>query len=127
MALRLGLICAAVALALLIVSSLPWSGVVANGGTDAPRVYSAEDVAYGKALFSAKGCATCHINRRIMNGTGDCCGGIGPDLTTYTNEPAFLRSWLADPASVRPTTMMPDLDLSSDEIEDLIAFLNEPR
>jgi cytochrome c1 len=50
-----------------------------------------------------------------------------PNLTDYTNDPVFLRRWLADPAAVKPGTPMPDLDVAPEEIEDLIAFLNAPR
>ena len=53
--------------------------------------------------------------------------GVRPELTNYTNDPAFLRRWLADPPAARPGTNMPNLNLSPAEIEDLIAFLNEPR
>jgi cytochrome c2 len=49
---------------------------------------------------------------------------IGPDLTLYSNDPAFLARWLAGPASVRPATTMPDLGLKAGEIDALIAFLN---
>jgi cytochrome c2 len=126
---RLSAALAVAGLVLLLWSFLPSSSASPDqaSGSTATATIIASDASMGRALFSAKGCATCHINRRIVNGTGDCCAGVGPDLTTYTNDPAFLRRWLAEPASVRPTTTMPDLDLSSDEIEDLIAFLNEPR
>lgn len=83
----------------------------------------------GKALFLAKGCATCHQHAAVQTSYGF---SIGPDLTNYTNSPEFLRRWLADPQSVRPQTapafgpsnVMPNLHLSPDEIEALIAFLN---
>lgn len=80
----------------------------------------------GRALFLNKGCATCHVNSRADQ-TPDMLEQVGPNLTRYTNDPAFLQQWLDDPAALRPGTGMPDLDLSPDEIEDLIAFLNEPR
>ncbi len=96
---------------------------VATTRTSAPVASSAT----GKALFAAKGCATCHVNRRAIESAGECCEGVAPDLTLYTNDPAFLRRWLADPPAVRPGTQMPNLNLSDAEIEQLIAFLNEPR
>ncbi len=83
----------------------------------------------GKALFLAKGCATCHQHAAVA--TSDRVS-IGPDLTHYTNSPAFLRRWLADPQAVRPQAaptfgpsgVMPNLHLSPDEIEALIVFIN---
>ncbi len=47
-----------------------------------------------------------------------------PNLTSYANDPDFLRRWLRDPAAVKPRTTMPNLDLSDAELADLIAFLN---
>jgi mono/diheme cytochrome c family protein len=85
----------------------------------------------GKALFLAKGCATCHQHAAVSTSNSVA---IGPDLTNYRNSPDFLRRWLADPQAVRPQTapafgpsdVMPNLHLSPDEIEALIAFINNP-
>jgi len=86
----------------------------------------AEPVERGRVLFRNKGCVTCHVNDRV-EGEGGVLGFEAPNLTNYTNDPAFLQRWLADPPAVRPGTQMPNLRLSAAEIEDLIAFLNEPR
>ncbi|MCO6453540.1 MAG: c-type cytochrome [Caldilineales bacterium] len=75
---------------------------------------------YGEALFMAKGCATCHIRSGIDQ---PFVTQVGPNLSEYKSSPEFLRLWLADPASIRPNTKMPNLELSQDEIEALIAFL----
>ena len=86
----------------------------------------------GRALFQAKGCATCHrhaglnIGRVAVTDTVDLDLGqaLGaPDLTHYTPDPDFVRRWLRDPSAVRPDTAMPNLRLSDDEIEGLLAFL----
>lgn len=37
--------------------------------------------------------------------------------------PEYLRQWLAEPQKVKPGTIMPDLPLSDEDIENLIAFL----
>jgi cytochrome c2 len=78
----------------------------------------------GRLLFRNKGCVYCHLNTRVPGQEGEMAG-YGPDLSSYRNDPEFLRRCLADPGSVRPGTAMPDLDLRPAEIEDLIAFLNE--
>ena len=39
--------------------------------------------------------------------------------------PMGIRTWLADPASVKPRTQMPNLELSILEIEALAAFLTQ--
>src|SRR3989304_4818403 len=77
----------------------------------------------GAALFVTKGCVVCHVNGNVQESESFSLS-IGPDLTRYSNDPAFLAGWLADPADVRPGTKMPDLGLKPDEIDALIAFLN---
>jgi mono/diheme cytochrome c family protein len=77
----------------------------------------------GAALFLAKGCVVCHMNRDLVDSESFALS-IGPDLSQYSNDPAFLLGWLADPAAVRAGAQMPDLELSAEEIESLIAFLN---
>ncbi|MEJ2747524.1 MAG: hypothetical protein P8183_06405 [Anaerolineae bacterium] len=74
----------------------------------------------GEALFVAKGCVMCHLNSRT---TSFSAPHIGPNLTNYKGSPEFLHSWLADPAAMKPETLMPNLQLSSAEIEALTAFL----
>jgi cytochrome c2 len=94
--------------------------------TPAAAASLASPIENGRTLFRNKGCVSCHVNNRV-EGLSGVLGLIGPDLTNYTNDPAFLRRWLANPAEERPGTEMPNLRLSAAEIEDLIAFLNEPR
>jgi cytochrome c2 len=81
------------------------------------------DADYGRALFSAKGCVTCHHHGAIP-GSGQLGGSDVPDLTNYTANADFLRTWLKDPRAIRPNTWMPNLELKKDEIEALIAFLS---
>jgi cytochrome c2 len=78
----------------------------------------------GQALFVAKGCVTCHLNQRIDARYSNFSVQMGPDLSKFSADPDFLRRWLADPSAVKPNTRMPNLELSPDEIEALIAFLN---
>jgi cytochrome c2 len=79
-------------------------------------------IARGQALFQNKGCATCHTHRAIA--TRAVTADVGPNLSTYRNDPAFLRAWLTNPQSVRPEATMPKLPLSELDIEELILFLN---
>ncbi|MFZ0548890.1 MAG: c-type cytochrome [Candidatus Promineifilaceae bacterium] len=78
-------------------------------------------VSEGAALFVAKGCVICHRNDAVR--TPDFSAQIGPNLTHYQPDPDFVRAWLHDPASIRPDTEMPNLNLSDEEIEALLAFL----
>lgn len=88
--------------------------------------------ALGRALFQAKGCTSCHrhdglnIARVAFYATADLDLGTvmgAPDLTHYRPDPTFVRQWLRDPSAVRPETEMPNLRLSDEEIEALLAFL----
>ena len=88
--------------------------------------------ALGRALFQAKGCTTCHQHDGVDVARVEVYAGAdldlgtvmgAPDLTHYRPDPTFVRPWLRDPAAVRPGTDMPNLRLSDNEIEALLAFL----
>jgi cytochrome c2 len=97
-----------------------------SGNTPGPAAtVTVSPAEHGRALFRNKGCITCHQNDRVQGETG--IFEIGPNLTAYQNDPEFLRAWLENPRAIKPETPMPDLGLTPAEIEDLIAFLNEPR
>ena len=99
--------------------------VMVARATPAPAAPSTTTAAVqGAQLFVAKGCITCHTHTGITEAPS--LGVVGPpDLSQYRNDPAYLRTWLKDPAAVKPRTEMPNLGLTADEIEALIAFLNE--
>jgi cytochrome c oxidase subunit 2 len=90
-----------------------------------PATATVSPVEHGRALFRNKGCVTCHQNDRVEGKTGLL--QVGPNLTNYHNDPEFLRAWLDNPRALKPETPMPDLGLTTTEIEDLIAFLTETR
>ena len=96
-----------------------------SGATPEQAATPAASVEAGQLLFRNKGCVTCHRNARVEGETGLLA--VGPDLTTYRGDPEYLRQWLDDPRAFKPDTAMPDLGLTTAEIEDLIAFLNAPR
>jgi cytochrome c oxidase subunit II len=84
--------------------------------------------AQGASLFTTKGCSGCHTVRGVSNGEA------GPDLThvysrtsfagsMFEMNPANLRRWLRDPPGVKPGSKMPDLNLSAEEINNLVAYL----
>lgn len=77
----------------------------------------------GAKLYGQLSCVTCHVQTTI-----------GPNLThvasrqtlaggRLTNTPAHLRLWLHDPGQVKPGTHMPNLHLTSRELDDLTAYL----
>jgi|SRR5215213_2207868 len=116
---KLSIVLAVIGLALLLVSALPGQAApaVATSVSTAP-----DEAAYGKALFSAKGCVSCHHHAAIA-GSGAFSEDT-PDLTKNRWSADYLRTWLQNPAAVKPNTYMPNLGLKPDEIEALIAFLS---
>jgi cytochrome c len=128
MMIKLSVILGVIGVALLLLSVAPPRTMTAamptiTSLTSAPAASARDDIAYGKALFSAKGCVTCHHHSAVP-GSGFASGSDVPDLTAYRWNADYLRSWLKDPAAIKPGTPMPNLELKSDEIEALIAFLS---
>jgi cytochrome c oxidase subunit 2 len=90
---------------------------------------SATPAEAGAALFLSKGCSGCHT----VNGVS--VGSVGPNLTHLQSRTTFagatfdlndrnLREWLRDPPAMKPGSVMPNLNLSEEEITQLIAYLD---
>ena len=126
---KLSVALAVIGLALLLMSALPMRSAIpvvqAPPPTAAPTATLEDEIVYGKALFSAKGCVSCHHHAAIA-GSGAFSEG-NPDLTTFRWSAEYLRTWLQNPAAVKPNTYMPNLGLERDEIEALIAFLSDSK
>lgn len=86
-------------------------------GTSLTRTVT--DAERGEALFTAKGCVTCHVQM-----------DVGPRLEGKRFETAFISAFLANPPRTpRPParSAMPNLGLEQREIASLVAYLNSPR
>jgi len=119
---RIAGLLAIIGLGLLLASFVPWPVDVGEGEASQPaEVEAISLVDRGRALFVAKGCATCHAHDALVGLAGET--SVGPDLSSYQPNAEFVRRWLGDPAAIRPDTPMPDLALSDGEITALIAFL----
>ncbi len=90
---------------------------------------AAGDAQAGAQIFADRTCISCHAVR----GTS-ANAQIAPDLTHFgsrqtlaagvlDNTPADLTRWLADPQAVKPGNQMPNLKLSAQEIQQLVAYL----
>ncbi len=95
--------------------------------TDAPSV------AHGLAIFQSTACVNCHTVR----GT-DANGRFGPDLThlmtretlgsgVAMNTPEDLRIWVHDPNVMKPGALMPAMNLSDHDLDDLVAWMETLR
>ncbi|MBO0723107.1 MAG: c-type cytochrome, partial [Blastocatellia bacterium] len=85
--------------------------------------------AAGKKIFLSTSCVNCHTIR----GT-PAEGRFGPDLThlmsretlgsgAVQNTPELLRAWLNDPQRIKKGCLMPDMQLSQKELEQMEAYL----
>lgn len=93
---------------------------------------AAEDpqVAAGREIFEDHACANCHTVR----GTG-AVGTFGPDLTHLASRDTIaagaamdtqhdLFEWIKNPDTYKPGCQMPAMQLSDDQIHELVAYLS---
>lgn len=99
------------------------------------------DVYDGYQVFLSKGCTQCHTARFDDESASQIVaeGAFGgPDLTHFASRGTFagatlpeegetrevaLKRWLANPPNVKPGSFMPNLALTEQEIDSLIAWL----
>jgi cytochrome c oxidase subunit 2 len=115
--------------------------VVAENQADYERWFEAQKLdrrppqdavsAKGETVFQSKPCAACHTIR----GTA-ASGKSGPDLTHFGSRAAIAAdilpntrgsaaAWIADPQTLKPGNNMPVVPLSSDELQQVSAYLTE--
>lgn len=94
----------------------------------APPVQEAS-VASGKEAFLRTSCVNCHtVGETIAKGV------FGPDLTHMMSRQTIaagvapmnrekLREWLHDPQEMKPGNLMPNMQLSEQELNDITAYL----
>jgi nitric oxide reductase subunit C len=76
--------------------------------------------AEGKAAYE-KQCKTCHS---IAGEGGKMASNGGPlDGVGAKRDEAWLKAYIADPKSKTPTSKMPKLKVSSQDLDDVVAFL----
>jgi cytochrome c oxidase subunit II len=95
-----------------------------------PAVQPTSDLAKaGEQVFTTGACIGCHT----INGTV-AQAKVGPDLThvgsrttiaggTLDNTAENVAKWLHDPPAVKPGSIMPNLHLTDDQIQKLVAYL----
>jgi len=115
-----------------VVAFLAWVGKIDTNGFPAEP-----DLAPKKAtLVSTAAAGPAHANPQIFESVCVAChsyggrgGAVGPALDgvgdRYTE--ADLRAWLHDPASVKPGTAMPNLNLSDSTLDELTTWLMASR
>jgi cytochrome c oxidase subunit 2 len=87
-----------------------------------PRPPSSGEAAMGAKLFNTMGCANCHLTN------------VGPNLThistretigagVLTNTPENLKKWLLNPQAYKPGSYMPNMKLSDQQVNQIVAYL----
>jgi cytochrome c oxidase subunit 2 len=87
----------------------------------------------GERVFQEKPCAACHAVRGTK-----ALASAGPDLThlasrrtlasgTLPNTRGHLGGWIVNPQRIKPGTHMPNIDLTSGELQALLAYLEGLR
>ena len=101
----------------------------------------AGSVGQGAKLFeqgefpNGPACISCHaLESTLAEDGGSPQPATGPNLAHFASRETFagaifenntenLKRWLAGPADVKPGATMPDLGLTNDQIDDLVAYL----
>jgi cytochrome c oxidase subunit 2 len=92
-----------------------------------------DGAAEGRRIFETTACVNCHA---VAGTIAD--GRFGPDLThlmsrdtiasgAASNTPANLRSWIQNPDSIKPGSLMPAMELNQKDLNALTAYLETLR
>jgi cytochrome c oxidase subunit 2 len=84
----------------------------------------------GRDAFFSTSCINCHV----IKGTR-AMGQFGPDLThlmsretigagVVPNTPENLRAWVRDPQHIKPGALMPNMQLTDGELNQMVAYLS---
>lgn len=94
-----------------------------------PDSVSFGDPERGRTVIEAAGCGSCHT----IPGVDGADALVGPPLIKWSergfiagslaNTPENLLRWVRNPQEVEPGTAMPDLNLSVQEAQDVVAYL----
>jgi cytochrome c oxidase subunit 2 len=100
-----------------------WAAEQKQSSTDDPQVRAGRDV------FFATACINCHTIRGTQ-----AMGTFGPDLThlmsretlgagTVPNTAEKLRAWVRDPQTIKAGCNMPNMQLTENELNQIVAYL----
>ncbi|MEZ5815495.1 MAG: c-type cytochrome [Hyphomicrobiaceae bacterium] len=84
----------------------------------------------GRELLADHGCGACHLIPALPGATGragpslDEIGSKAYIAGVLPNTPSNLAAWIRDPQRFKPTTAMPDLDVSGSDARGMAAYLS---
>jgi cytochrome c oxidase subunit 2 len=101
-----------------------WAAAQKLGATRDSRIGAA------RATFLSLSCVNCHT----VSGTS-AAGTFGPDLShlmsrdtlgsgVIPNTPDNLRAWVKDPQAIKPGNLMPNMQLTDRELNEVVAYLS---
>lgn len=103
---------------------------VAHQASPAEEPQEGSIIARGRDIYMSSACVYCHtIEGTVSN------GDLGPDLThlgsretlaagMLENNPGNLAGWIVDPQEIKPGNSMPAVDLTGEELQALLEYLN---
>lgn len=97
--------------------------------TENPSPNDALIVARGRQLFQTRACGACHRFEEPARWEGikpvTPAQRLAPDLRHARKRlrPGILKRWLTNPQALNPTTLMPNPELSTTEVEALAVYL----
>lgn len=106
---------------------------LAGCSEDGHSAVAAGDAARGRDLLAQYHCGSCHTIPGVAASRGSVAVSLeGFGRRSYIagrvpNEPARLAHWIADPASLVPGTLMPDMGVSIEHARDIAAYLGQLR
>jgi cytochrome c len=100
-----------------------------NPRTQSPALSSGGSPSAGRDAIVAVGCGSCHRIPGIPNANAL----VGPPLDSWSrrsfiagtlpNSEPNLVAWVRDPQGIRPGSAMPTLELSDQQVLDIVAYL----
>src|SRR6266403_2096746 len=98
------------------------------------RAPTNDGAAKGLALFRTSTCINCHA----IGGVPGANARVAPDLTHVAsrrqlgagileNTPANMRRWLKSPQHIKPGALMPDFNLTDEQLDQLAEYLSSLR
>lgn len=88
-----------------------------------------DSVEAGRVLLGEYGCVACHQ----VPGVAGPQGRVGPPLGTIAERrtvagtlphtPDNLRRWIQDPQEIDPGSLMPDVGVTDDDVDAIVAYL----
>jgi cytochrome c2 len=118
----------------LVIGALGLVAVACQGPPAAPAPPpppAGSPAAQGQTLLAQKGCGGCHV----IPGVSGATGNIGPSLVGIASKTSVgdgavpiqsrddMVRWIVDPPAMKPGTQMPKLNLTPDEADRMVAYL----